>query len=50
MTSTVMKASKVPNGADEVVEIKGNSMEPLRLMNGEQVFHSTSTFQLKMVK
>ena len=37
MTSTVMKASKVPNGADEVVEIKGNSMEPL-IMNGEQVF------------
>lgn len=37
MTSTVMKASKVPNGADEVVVIKGNSMEPL-IMNGEQVF------------
>lgn len=37
MTSTVMKASKVPNGADEVVEIKGNSMEPL-IMNGEQIF------------
>ncbi|WP_257964933.1 helix-turn-helix domain-containing protein [Carnobacterium maltaromaticum] len=37
MTSTVMKASKVPNGADEVVEIKGNSMEPL-IMDGEQVF------------
>lgn len=37
MTSTVMKASKVPNGADEVVAIKGNSMEPL-IMKGEQVF------------
>lgn len=37
MTSTVMKASKVPNGADEVVAIKGNSMEPL-IMDGEQVF------------
>lgn len=37
MTSTVMKASKVPNGADEVVVIKGNSMEPL-IMDGEQVF------------
>ena len=37
MTSTVMKASKVPNGADEVVEIKGDSMEPL-IMDGEQVF------------
>lgn len=37
MTSTVMKASKVPNGADEIVEITGNSMEPL-IMKGEQVF------------
>ncbi|MDW5525360.1 S24 family peptidase [Carnobacterium maltaromaticum] len=37
MTSTVMKASKVPNGADEVVAIKGNSMEPL-ITDGEQVF------------
>ncbi|GED48949.1 helix-turn-helix domain-containing protein [Carnobacterium maltaromaticum] len=37
MTSTVMKASKVPNGADEIVEITGDSMEPL-IMKGEQVF------------
>ena len=37
MTSTVMLESKVPRGADEQVEIKGNSMEPL-IMDGEQVF------------
>ncbi|WP_010050262.1 XRE family transcriptional regulator [Carnobacterium maltaromaticum] len=37
MTSTVMKASKVPSGADEIVEITGDSMEPL-IMKGEQVF------------
>ncbi|MFS7200604.1 XRE family transcriptional regulator [Carnobacterium divergens] len=37
MTSTVMKASEVPNGANEIVEITGNSMEPL-IMKGEQVF------------
>lgn len=37
MINTVMKASKVPRGADELVEIKGDSMEPL-IMNGEQVF------------
>lgn len=37
ITSTVMKASEIPNGADEIVEITGNSMEPL-IMKGEQVF------------
>lgn len=37
MTSTVMKASEIPNGADELVEIIGDSMEPL-ITKGEQVF------------
>lgn len=37
MTSTVMKTSEIPNGADELVEIIGDSMEPL-IMKGEQVF------------
>lgn len=37
MTSTVMKASEIPNGADELVEIIGDSMEPL-IKKGEQVF------------